>query len=65
MKTIPLTAAVLTLLVGLSSCSLSLRDDRGEWRQHRDDRGYRGDQGDRGNRDCWTRGGRVYCRDGN
>jgi hypothetical protein len=61
MKTILVTMTVLTLLVGISGCLFPVRDRRGDWRQHRYEQGDRRDQA---GRDCWSRDGHWYCRDG-
>jgi predicted small lipoprotein YifL len=62
MKTIFRTMTVLALLMGISGCFFPVRDRGGDSRQHRYEQGYRGDQS---GRDCWSRDGHWYCRDGN
>jgi hypothetical protein len=62
MKTILRTMTVLTLLLGISGCLYPVRDRRGDWRQHRYEQRDREDQA---RRDCWSRDGHWYCRDGN
>jgi hypothetical protein len=61
-KTILRTMTVLALLVGVSGCLFRVRDGREDWRQHQYERGDRADQS---GRDCWSRDGHRYCRDGN
>jgi hypothetical protein len=62
MKTILPTMTVLALLVGISGCVFRVRDPRGDWREHRYEQRDRGDQS---GRDCWSRDGHWYCREGN
>jgi hypothetical protein len=61
MKGMLLTMTVLTLLVGISGC-LYPGPDRWGWRQ---DRYERGGPGSPAARDCFSRDGHWYCRDGN
>ena len=61
MKTILPTMTVLALLVGISGCLFPVRDRRGDRREFRYEQGYR----DHSGRECWTREGHLYCRDGN
>ena len=62
MKDMLLTMTVLTLLVGISGCLYPGPGHWGEWQQ---DRYERGGQGYPSARDCFSRDGHWYCRDGN
>ena len=64
MKDMLLTMTVLTLLMGVSGC-LYRGPGGWEWRQDRQDRYERGGQGNPSGRDCVSRDGHWYCRDGN
>lgn len=76
MKTILTNLTVLALLAGISGCLFPFRDwreGRREGRYQQGNRDQRYEQGDRDQRydresrdqsghDCWSRDGRVYCR---
>jgi hypothetical protein len=57
-----LTLTVLTLLVGISGCLYPGPRQWGDWQDRRYDRGG---QGNPPARDCFSRDGHWYCRDGN
>jgi hypothetical protein len=56
---------VLALLAGAPGCLYPGRDWRGNWQRNRYEQGGQGGQGNQSARDCFSRDGHWYCRDGN